>query len=48
MGLLGRAEKMANAVLFPAADLASYATGAAIVAGGGLTARTGSPTRFRN
>ena len=29
-----------------ASDLASYVTGAAFVADGGLTAKTGIPTRF--
>jgi meso-butanediol dehydrogenase/(S,S)-butanediol dehydrogenase/diacetyl reductase len=43
MGRLGRPEEMANVALFLASDLASFVTGAALVADGGQTAKTGSP-----
>jgi meso-butanediol dehydrogenase / (S,S)-butanediol dehydrogenase / diacetyl reductase len=44
MGRLGRPEEMANVVLFLGSDLASFVTGAAFVADGGQTAKTGSPS----
>ena len=46
MRRLGRPEEMASVVMFLASDLASYVTGAAVVADGGLTAQTGLPPRI--
>lgn len=46
IGRMGRAEELAEAILFLASDQASFITGASLVADGGLTARTGQPTDF--
>jgi len=44
LGRLGRPQDIANVVLFLGSDLASFVTGAAFVADGGQTAKTGSPS----
>lgn len=43
LGRAGQPEEMANVVAFLASDDASYITGAAIAADGGMTAKTGQP-----
>jgi NAD(P)-dependent dehydrogenase (short-subunit alcohol dehydrogenase family) len=46
LGRIGTAAELAEAILFLASDQASFVTGAALVADGGLTARTGQPLAF--
>src|SRR5215471_5962136 len=43
LGRMGQAEEIARTILFLASDAASFITGAAVVADGGLTAHTGLP-----
>lgn len=46
LGRMGRAEELAEAILFLASEQASFITGAHLVADGGLTASTAQPTEW--